>query len=515
MKIQNFRRWQHAQHRSTTIGVIVIALLLLGSLIPFGAALGQDGSPPTSGDAVASPDAVDAAASTIFTYQGNLKKSGQAVNANCSFQFSLWDALSGGTQKATTQIVNNTQVQAGSFTVQLDFGNQFTGDARWLKTEVQCAGDGGYTTLAPRQPLNAVPYAIGLRPGAVMRSAASGDAFYVEKNAVNSTAIHGKSTQTGGTGIFGESVSWAGVWGQSTGASGVVGISSGEFSGGVYGENTGKGYGVYGKATNSAGVFGDSTTWIGVYGRSANQTGVVGESSSHDGVRGTATAANRIGVKGIANASGAVGVWGESDANTGVFGTSGKGTGVWGQAGGTGTIGVKGVADGTGSVGVWGQSAANTGVYGQSGAAGGAALWGKNTAGGIALKAEGNTVQSLNMNGLPKAMALVEGSQITRCYNGVTGATTNGCGFTANWTEQGGDIFQVDNSVSTIDFGFPIDDRYILANMQHNGGIDDDKVFYIRSVTGSTVTLQNWVIDCPPAPAFCGTDAMPYYIIIY
>ena len=173
--------------------VIALAALLFGSLLPRSNVFGQDGSPPAAQD-TASPDAVDVALGTSFTYQGNLKKNGQPVNLNCSFQFSLWDALNGGAQKATTQIVNNTAVQAGSFTVQLDFGNQFTGDARWLKTEVQCAGDGGYITLNPRQPLNAVPYAIGLRPGASMQSSAVGDAFYVQQNAADSNAIHGKAT---------------------------------------------------------------------------------------------------------------------------------------------------------------------------------------------------------------------------------------------------------------------------------------------------------------------------------
>ena len=403
--------------------------------------------------------------------------------------------------------------------MQLDFGNQFTGDARWLQTEVQCAGDGGYITLNPRQPLNAVPYAIGLRPGASMQSSAVGDAFYVQQNAANSNAIHGKATAANSIGVYGESTAWAGVWGQSAGASGVIGVSDGEFHGGVYGINTGKGYGVYGKSTDGLGVYGQSTDKIAVYGNSANQTGVVGESSKHDGVRGTATAANRIGVKGVANATGAVGVWGESDANTGVFGTSGKGTGVWGQAGGTGTIGVKGVADGTGSVGVWGQSAANTGVYGQSASASGAALWGKNTAGGIALKAEGNAVQSLNMNGLPKAMALVVPDAslggysgpmiIQRCYNGVTGQSTGNCGFTSEWIKQGGDTNQSDNSVSTIDFGFNIESRFVIANIVSPEGIDYDHLFYIRSVVGSKVTMLNyrtqpWILR-----------PQPFYIVVY
>ena len=132
----------------------------------------------------------------------------------------------------------------------------------------------------------------------------------------------------------GESASWAGVWGESTGASGVVGISSGQYAGGVYGENKGQGYGVWGKSPNGAGVVGESTKW--------------------------------------------------------------------------------------------------TGVYGQTGTAGVAALWGKNTAGGIALNAEGHAIQSFDKGGFVKAMALINETGIVRCYNGITGATTNGCGFTAN-----------------------------------------------------------------------------------
>ena len=185
-----------------------------------------------------------------------------------------------------------------------------------------------------------------------------------------------------------------------------------------------------------------------------------------------------------------------------------------GQAGGTGTIGVKGVADGTGSVGVWGQSAANTGVYGQSGSASGAALWGKNTAGGIALRVEGNAVQSLNMNGLPKAMAYIvrqgNGLMIERCYNGVTGATTGNCGFKVDWIAQGA---QANNSNAIVNFGFSVDGRFVAANVVKLSGIDVEYAFQIREISGSVVTLLNTADYI--CSGFCGGEPLSFFIFVY
>ncbi len=104
---------------------------------------------------------------TAFTYQGQLKRDGNPVNDTCDFQFSLWDSLSNSTgQVGSTQTRTGVQVTNGLFTIpDLDFGaGAFQGDARWLQIAVQCTGDTGYTTLSPRQPLTAVPYALAL-PG--------------------------------------------------------------------------------------------------------------------------------------------------------------------------------------------------------------------------------------------------------------------------------------------------------------------------------------------------------------
>ncbi len=106
---------------------------------------------------------VQAALGTAFTYQGRLQQDGNPVNGNCDFQFSLWDAASGGAQVGTTQTRTGVAVSDGYFTIpDLDFGaGAFQGDARWLAVAVRCpAGGSSYTPLALRQALTAAPYAL-------------------------------------------------------------------------------------------------------------------------------------------------------------------------------------------------------------------------------------------------------------------------------------------------------------------------------------------------------------------
>ncbi|HSM58054.1 MAG TPA: hypothetical protein VK879_18000 [Candidatus Sulfomarinibacteraceae bacterium] len=100
-----------------------------------------------------------------FTYQGELVDDGQPVDDVCDFQFSLWDD-DAGSQIGTTQTSEGVTVAGGRFNVRVNDGNQFgneafDGDARWLQIDVRCpTGSGGYTTLDPRQPLTASPYAL-------------------------------------------------------------------------------------------------------------------------------------------------------------------------------------------------------------------------------------------------------------------------------------------------------------------------------------------------------------------
>ncbi len=96
-------------------------------------------------------------AGTAFTYQGQLKDS-VVVTATCSMDFKLSSTAGTLTQVGATQ-TKSVSVVEGLFTIQdLDFGNQFDGNDRWLEITANCGS--GATTLTPRQPLTPIPYAI-------------------------------------------------------------------------------------------------------------------------------------------------------------------------------------------------------------------------------------------------------------------------------------------------------------------------------------------------------------------
>jgi hypothetical protein len=99
---------------------------------------------------------------TGFTYQGRLSSTSGPAPASADFVFTLHDALTMGNQVAGPVSRPNVVVVNGLFTVEVDFGSTvFDGQARWLGIQVRApAGSGGYTPLAPRQPLTAVPYAL-------------------------------------------------------------------------------------------------------------------------------------------------------------------------------------------------------------------------------------------------------------------------------------------------------------------------------------------------------------------
>ncbi|MCX7680517.1 MAG: hypothetical protein N2508_00880, partial [Anaerolineae bacterium] len=140
---------------------------------------------------------------TAFTYQGQLRKDGNPVSGTCDFQFSLWDAASGGTQVGTTWTKTGVQVTNGYFTIpDLDFGaGAFQSDARWLEIAVACTGDLGYTTLSPRQRLTPAPYALAL-PG-----------LWTQQNATSPNLIGGYSGNSVDADIYGATISGGGALG--------------------------------------------------------------------------------------------------------------------------------------------------------------------------------------------------------------------------------------------------------------------------------------------------------------
>lgn len=107
-----------------------------------------------------------------FTYQGRLTDGSVPAGGTYQMQFSIWDAVSGGTQIGSTLTFDGgaagnpppVTVVNGVFTVNLNFSpaTPFAAGAdRWIQTAVRKTADPpGYTTLNPRQQLTSSPYAI-------------------------------------------------------------------------------------------------------------------------------------------------------------------------------------------------------------------------------------------------------------------------------------------------------------------------------------------------------------------
>ena len=64
---------------------------------------------------------------TEFTYQGSLNDNGQAANGLYDFEFRLFDAANGPAQIGPMNPFPGIDVVGGLFTLELDFGSQFTG----------------------------------------------------------------------------------------------------------------------------------------------------------------------------------------------------------------------------------------------------------------------------------------------------------------------------------------------------------------------------------------------------
>jgi len=397
----------------------------------------------------------------MIPYSGRLTDGAGKPVADGAYDLSfvLYASEAGG-EPLWSEVQEKVPVIEGSFTTLLGSVTPFLpgtlkGGGGWLAVGVRGPGEADFSTLAPRQRLNAVPPAAPAGPAATSACAhdhwgeswsggstttgltLSGGNTGLDSSGV-SFGVYGKSTSAYGTGVAGwvnaTNGSTYGVWGQSdstsgTGVHGAAGAANGKTYG-VYGQSSSmEGTGIYGTAphTGTMGVATSTTSGIGVYGESKAAgglgplaAGVAGLASNTNGfwtagVIGTSLSSAGFGVLG----SGAIGVRGESittdgygvvgytsavsGATTGVFGQaeSPTGTGVAGTAPTTGTVGIATSSSGT-SYGVVGQaySSAGRGVYGYASAASGTTtgVYGKadSTGGrgvvGVASASSGSTI---------------------------------------------------------------------------------------------------------------------------
>lgn len=103
-----------------------------------------------------------------ITYHGRLTQADSPATGEFDMRFGLFNAASGGSQVSPTLTFDGVganpapiSVVDGLFSVELNFGSSpYSGQALWLRVDVRSHNDGSYSTLSPRQPLTASPFAL-------------------------------------------------------------------------------------------------------------------------------------------------------------------------------------------------------------------------------------------------------------------------------------------------------------------------------------------------------------------
>jgi hypothetical protein len=165
----------------TSVAFIVILLFTVGPVQGQGLATSSEPDPAGPAFTLAQPP-------YTMNYQGYLTDSGGSpLNGTYDMAFRLYDADTGGTMEWGPENHKDVLVNDGLFQVALGshttLSPEVFDEALYLEVQVES------TTLTPREPLRAVPYAFGLVPGAEVEGDpdSSDYALYVENTGTDAT----------------------------------------------------------------------------------------------------------------------------------------------------------------------------------------------------------------------------------------------------------------------------------------------------------------------------------------
>jgi hypothetical protein len=108
------------------------------------------------------------------------------------------------------------------------------------------------------------------------------------------------------------------------------------------------------------------------------------------------------------------------------------------------------------------------------------------------LTVAGDANQSRDKGGFAKAMIYVNpDGTIARCYNGITDSSTGNCGFSITEPINAG------HSMYRIDFGFRVNDRFIVVTPHGSGSVNVGVDFYLDTfgATPNQVDVDTFITD--------------------
>jgi hypothetical protein len=430
-----------------------------------------------------------AAQTTAFNYQGKLTDAG-TPQAAYQMQFKLFDTETGGSQVGNTVENPAVAVSDGVFSVMLDFGtNAFSGANRYLEISVRRNANESYTVLTPRQQIASSPYSIrtlsaqqadmsldsqklgGVAASEYVTNTTVGNSFIR-----NSTALQTANFTISGNGFIGGSIG--------LGASVDPNFRLNSFGGIRSFSST--------AAHFVAETNGGTNSWARFYMRSTNRSWFIGTSQNFNSDQFYLVDETAGQTRMAITTGGLVG-----------FGTTNPQSGI--ELRGTGFQAQQRITDNTSGNSLVIQSGAGNSMkvtgynYGTSQAV---PLYlstdGANT---ILNNGGGNVLQPGAGYGMPKAMVFVlANGTISRCYNGITGATTNGCGFTATRNTQTG------VPVYSVNFGFDVSNRFCSLTSVGGANISGR----IRIIGGTSVYAAFF-----QAGNTTSNDDSDFFLIVY
>lgn len=195
------------------------------------------------------------------------------------FSFAIYNNQTGG-EAIWTELHTGVVVEGGTFNTLL--GNvtpispETLGDgSRWLEVAVRGPQETEFSTLTPRQELSKysqLPSIVNSSSLACahdhlfeswegadplyafkVRNSGTGDGVVGVASAGGKSGVYGNNTGNG-YGVFGRSVGGPGISGISSNSDGVEGVASASNKSGLYGYNSGSGYGIFGRSTGGFGM---------------------------------------------------------------------------------------------------------------------------------------------------------------------------------------------------------------------------------------------------------------------